>query len=141
MKRLALMLCLLAPHAFAGDTVEIVDGDTLLLDGSEVGLFGIDAPELGALCRRGSDDSDCGVLARAALLDLTAGAEVVCNGVNGAPGKVLCRANGYDLSEGMIYTGWARALAGEGRRYVALEGRARIAERGLWSGFELLSEE
>jgi endonuclease YncB( thermonuclease family) len=141
MKRWLFLLCALAMPALAGDAVEIVDGDTLLVDGAEVSLFGIAAPELGALCRRGGDESDCGVLARAALLDLTAGAEVVCAAVGGTPGKVLCRANGYDLSEGMIYTGWATALPGEGRRYVALERRSRDAERGLWSGFEFLGED
>jgi endonuclease YncB( thermonuclease family) len=141
MKCLLFFLCALAVPAFAAEPVEIIDGDTLLVDGREVSLFGVDAPELGALCRLGSDESDCGVLARAALLDLTAGAEVICSPAGGTPGKVLCRANGYDLSEGMIYTGWAKALPGEGRRYMALEGRARDAERGFWSGFELLAEE
>lgn len=141
MKCLLFVLCALAVPALAGEAVEIVDGDTLLVDGNEVSLFGVDAPELGALCRRGADESDCGVLAQAALLDLTAGAEVICSPAGGTPGKVLCRANGYDLSEGMIYTGWATALPGEGRRYMALEGRARDAERGLWSGFEILAED
>ncbi len=41
---------------------------------------------------------------------------------------------GYQLSEGMTYTGWALALRPVSERYVAFEERARTARRGLWKG-------
>ena len=138
MKGLAAIGLGLLPAAALAASLVVVDGDTLVIDGRTVELYGIDAPEIGERCARAGVVSDCGVLARAALMDLTAGAAVTCTGVPEAPAKTLCRANGYDLSEGMVYTGWATALAGEGRDHRALEAEARAAGRGLWSGFDRL---
>ncbi len=124
---------------------KIIDGDTLAVQGRVIRLFGIDAPELGQACRIGARAYDCGRIARTALLDLTAGATVRCqlapaspeNGAEdgGADGRIgRCTADGYDLSEGMAYTGWALALRPVSERYVVFEERARAASRGLWKG-------
>ncbi len=119
---------------------EIIDGDTLAVQGALIRLYGIDAPELGQACRIGARAYDCGRIARTALLDLTAGATVSCqlapaSPEDGADGRIgRCRADGYDLSEGMAYTGWALALRPVSERYVAFEERARAARRGLWKG-------
>ena len=43
-----------------------------------------------------------------------------------------CRAGGYDLSEGMVYTGWAKTDTKQMNRYAALEAAARRARRGMW---------
>ncbi len=119
---------------------EIIDGDTLAVQGRVIRLYGIDAPELGQACRIGARAYDCGRIARTALLDLTAGATVSCqlapaSPEDGADGRIgRCRADGYDLSEGMAYTGWALALRPVSERYVVFEERARAARRGLWKG-------
>lgn len=123
---------------------KIVDGDTIEVQGAAIRLYGIDAPELGQICRIGEHAYDCGKIARTALLDLTAGVSVTCelaspdsadseDSAQGArPGR--CTADGYDLSEGMAYTGWALAWRRVSKRYVADEDRARTARRGLWKG-------
>ncbi len=122
-------------------TPEVIDGDTLIVGGETVRLFGVDAPEPGQLCAIGARTYDCGEVARTALLDLSAGTPVTCELVAGArsegihdgkPGR--CFAAGYDLSEGMAYTGWALAQRDVTDRYVALEKGARSARRGLWKG-------
>ena len=136
-------------------TPEIIDGDTLVLDGMRLQLVGIDAPELGQACVLRSKDYDCGDIARSALLDLTAGSRVTCRRVapsdtapvDGEPiaaaaadgsrkdgGPALCTVDGYDLSEGMVYTGWALAEPSEPRRYRSFQSGARAAKRGLWRG-------
>ena len=135
-------------------TPEIIDGDTLVLDGMRLQLVGIDAPELGQACVLRSKGYDCGDIARSALLDLTAGSRVTCRRVapndtapvNGEPigaaadgsrkdgGPALCTVDGYDLSEGMVYTGWALAAPSERRRYGSFQSGARAAKRGLWRG-------
>lgn len=120
---------------------EVVDGDTIVLQDSTVRLYGIDAPELGQTCWIGDQDYDCGMVARTALMDLTAGTPVVCRildreardeEADGQPGR--CFAGGYDLSEGMAYTGWALAERRLSDRYVVYEERAKANRRGLWKG-------
>jgi endonuclease YncB( thermonuclease family) len=122
-------------------TPEIIDGDTLELEGQAIRLYGIDAPELGQTCTIQGRAYDCGKIARTALLDLTAGVAVSCRVLaaepsagKGAPRPGRCYAQGYDLSEGMAYTGWALAARQVSERYVVFEERARAAGRGLWKG-------
>jgi len=137
-----------APFAPAGADIIgppiIIDGDTIEVQGVAVRLYGIDAPELGQTCRIGQHAYDCGKIARTALLDLTAGVPVICKLVppetagdpdDGPEGRVgRCSADGYDLSEGMAYTGWALASRRVSGRYVGFEDQARTAGRGLWKG-------
>lgn len=130
-----------APAAELSGIPRVIDGDTLELAGHRIRLYGIDAPEPGQTCRLGRRAYDCGLVARAALLDLTAGVTVVCrlldSGAAAGPEKARlgrCFAEGYDLSEGMAYAGWALARPGVSKRYVALEEDARAAGRGLWKG-------
>ena len=120
---------------------KIIDGDTLGLQGQAIRLYGIDAPELGQACTIGEQTYDCGMVARTALLDLTAGVAVTCRVLAAEPGADArepkpgrCFAQGYDLSEGMAYTGWALAARQVSERYVVFEARAQAAGRGLWKG-------
>ncbi len=124
---------------------KVIDGDTLEVRGKVFRLHGIDAPELGQACAIRSRLYDCGLVARTALLDLTAGAKVVCTLLTrssdapadapaneGQPGRFA--AGGYDLSEGMAYTGWALAQREQTTRYLRFEAQAKSAGRGLWKG-------
>ena len=122
-------------------TPEIIDGDTLELEGQTIRLYGIDAPELGQTCTIKGRAYDCGKIARTALLDLTAGVAVTCRVLAAEPDADAsepkpgrCFAQGYDLSEGMAYTGWALAARQVSERYVVFEARAQAAGRGLWKG-------
>ena len=139
---LALLSALSGAPALAQVTgpPRVIDGDTIEVAGMVIRLYGIDAPELGQVCRIGERAYDCGRIARTALLDLTAGVAVSCklappSPEDGPDGRIgHCGADGYDLSEGMVYTGWALALRRVSERYVAFEERARTAGRGLWKG-------
>ena len=67
----------------------------------------------------------------------SAGVQVVCRPLG--PGTETiplahCAADGYDLSEGMTYTGWALADPAQRSPYGRLEAGARDAVRGLWRG-------
>ncbi|WP_411756390.1 thermonuclease family protein, partial [Sinorhizobium meliloti] len=46
------------------------DGDSLRLDGRRIRIEGIDAPEIGQMCRRGETAWDCGAQARRRLVAL-----------------------------------------------------------------------
>ena len=142
---------LVPPAAMAGESGEIrgpariIDGDSLEVAGRTVDLAGVDAPEIGQRCERRERLYDCGRLAQAALMDLTAGTEVACRLLTGpsaataAPPLARCSAGGYDLSEGMVYTGWALMPPGPqaGGRIAAFEtiqDKAEAKRRGLWKG-------
>jgi len=113
--------------------VEVIDGNTLIVGASRHTLYGIKAPSLGETCMVRGAMRDCGLIARSSMLDLTAGATVVCDRAPGAAAsRSRCRANGYDLSEGMVHTGWARALADGPRRFKRIMAEAKDRKRGMW---------
>ncbi len=118
--------------------VEVIDAATLRVAGQVVRLRGIAAPKPGDQCALRGTTIPCGRVATTALMDLTAGAEVHCqtHAQSGGPGTLLatCEAGGYDLSEGMIYTGWARPDKRATARYREVEEDARKRRRGLWRG-------
>ena len=139
----ALLLCAActqpAPAQEARGAARAVDGDTLAIGGALFHLRGIDAPEDGQTCRWPDKEIPCGDLARWALMDLIAGAEVVCR-PEGNPladgGRVaLCSAGGFDISGNMVHTGWALAVpAAAGDAYRGDQARARRNRHGMWKG-------
>ena len=146
----AILLCTISTgQAFAEPgAVRVLDGDTLMLGDQTYRLYGIDSPELGQNCAIGEKPFDCGYVAATALMDLTAGSAVRCETtadqaanqaqLPGDPDRdknehlALCYADGYDLSEGMVYTGWARALPDSVPGYLSLETEARKKRHGFW---------
>lgn len=117
---------------------KIILGDKLSVAGAIVHLKGIDAPEKGQECHVASGRAfDCGLVSKTALMDLTAAVAVTCqltgDNRNGVP-EAQCFASGYDLSKGMVHTGWALAWPTKGTIYGAVERAARKARRGLWRG-------
>lgn len=121
--------------------VRVVDGDTLRLGDVTVRLAGLDAPERGQVCQRADGSRfDCGEAAARHLSTLVRRRGVAC-GISGRDryGRAvgICHAEGVDLAEAMVASGWALALA-EGRRgpsrYGVAEAQARSARNGLWEG-------
>ena len=116
----------------------IITGDTLEVAGRLVRLVGVDAPETGQSCLLADGRAyDCGLVAKTALMDLTAGVSVSCKLIQTKatiPTVALCKAGGYDLSKGMAHTGWALAWPREGMVYAGIERYARQKKHGLWKG-------
>ena len=114
----------------------VSDGRTLTIAGQSFRLHGIAVPVAGTVCRRQERPFDCAKVAASQLADLTAGATVRCVPIDDtAAGRRLarCSVDGYDLSGGMVYTGWARADRGRTDRFNGTEIEARRAGRGLWA--------
>ncbi len=115
---------------------EAVDGDTLVLNGRYLDLAGIVAPAPGFQCTLRGRTSDCGSIARGALLDLMAGAQVTCQS---AAGGWLCSAGGFDLAQNMVHTGWAVPARDNDPRFTAQLERATTRNQGLWRANPKLS--
>jgi endonuclease YncB( thermonuclease family) len=133
---IALLLAASAAHADVAGEAEVIDGETLIVVETRLRLEGITTPKPGTQCRLRGKTHDCGRISTTALMDLTAGVEVICRprAATAPDGTryALCRAGGYDLSEGMVYTGWAEADRSQKTRYTVIEAEARQARRGMW---------
>ena len=120
------------------------DGDSLIVDGGRIRLFGIDAPELGQVCRRDSEQWACGAESAERLSKLVTGREVRCVPVGTDQyERVLarCSAGPADVNRTMVASGYAVAFRRYSQDYVSAEESARLANRGLWSGtFEMPAE-
>jgi endonuclease YncB( thermonuclease family) len=118
-------------------TARVIDGDTLVLAGERIRLYGIDAPETGQTCRDTAGAAwDCGGFATGALAALAA-AEMRCEGVERDRYDRLvarCRAAGADVGAALVEAGAAFAYARYAADYLPHEARARAAGRGVWSG-------
>ena len=115
-------------------TVRVVDGDSLVLQGEEIRLQGIDAPEFTQACRRVDGSSyDCGRAARRHLLTLLKNGKVVCRGWEKDKYQRLlahCSAGEVQLNRQMVLDGWAVAFG----EYLVEEQKANAARKGLWNG-------
>jgi len=79
----------------------------------------------------------CVRIAATALLDLTPGARIRCRTTGETRNQcaiAVCDADGYDLSQGMMYTGWALAKPVTGASYKPFEETAQKNRHGLWAG-------
>lgn len=76
---LAYALNMRAPRPQITGHARIIDGDSLMVAGTEVRLWGIDAPELFQRCMRDGREVQCGREAARALIAMVAGQQVTCN--------------------------------------------------------------
>ncbi|MEJ8572946.1 thermonuclease family protein [Microbaculum marinum] len=124
-----------APRSYSG-AAHVIDGDSLVVGTVKTRLTGIDAPEMGQMCRLDGKLWRCGEAARSALHEMIAGRDVTCEGEGrDVYGRVLavCSVGGTALNERMVRDGWAVAYGG----YAAQERIAKAGELGLWrSEFE-----
>ena len=127
----------LAPLASAealNGVPRVIDGVTIEIEDERVRLYGIAAPKPGDLCILRGNEQDCGAVAASHVMDMTLGTPVTCTRMPDAAETARCSADGYDLSFGMVYSGWARALPDAPQRLHDGETRARAQGHGLWQG-------
>ena len=115
-----------------------INGDTLEINGQDVRLFGIVAPDARQICEdAGGQPFPCGQKAARVLEARMAGGVVTCE-----PKDVdrdgytvaVCRVFGEDLSAWMVGLGWAVAFRTYSTRYVPAEELAQKRRSGLWAG-------
>lgn len=120
---------------FAGSG-RAVDGDSLFVDGREVRLYGIDAPEYRQSCRVGWNNWSCGVDAASALRTLVDTRQLTCTPRDrDVYGRTVatCRIGDMDLAAAMLEKGFAIALDNAPAGYVAIAERSRSTKIGIWA--------
>lgn len=122
------LLCLLVPGLALG---QVVDGDTLKLNGVTYRLWGIDAPETKQIC---ADGWAAGRETSARLRDLVAGQSITCEAKDtDRYGRTvgLCRVGGEDLGAILVREGLAWAFVRYSRDYVTQEALAKADRLGV----------
>lgn len=112
---------------------KLVDGDSFFLDGDEVRMVGIDAPEGRQNCTREGKAWACGEAAKRELARLIGGRPVSCDATERDQHQRLlsrCKAGGIELNRQMVANGFAVSF---GRFYQREEQDARQQRRGIWS--------
>jgi len=131
----AIAMALLPPATQAvGGRAAVIDGDSLRVEGTQIRLRGIDAPEFDQTCADAHGrDWPCGRRARTGLADMVAGHRVECTGRgHDRYGRLLaiCHAGEVDIAAALVEAG----LAVTNGEHAREQGRARDARRGLWQG-------
>lgn len=118
----------------------VIDGDTVIVAGRHVRLWGIDAPELHQTCGRLDGVRwPCGEFARDALVRAVTGARTVCETV-GKPDRygrdvARCAVGTVDLGGMQVRDGWALDYRAYSRgTYAGQQEEARAGLNGIWSG-------
>jgi endonuclease YncB( thermonuclease family) len=116
---------------------DVTDGDTIKLTGKSIRLHGIDAPELDQQCEEKGKPVACGQLARQVLIGLTTGVQVLCHRIDtDRYGRDVsrCLADGFDIEDAMVSSGYAVAYREYSLDYVDQEATAKLHKRGMWRG-------
>jgi endonuclease YncB( thermonuclease family) len=111
----------------------VIDGDTIVLNGTKIRLEGIDAPEMRQTCVALGKTYQCGAEARANLRNLIGKASLTCAGSRlDKYGRFLgvCTAQAKDINRKMVADGWAVSYGS----YLGEEVAAKAAKRGIWRG-------
>lgn len=124
----------------------MIDGDTLVVAGRHIRLFGIDAPEKGQACTHPDvgGEFDAGLFVRRWLIVHIGDRDVRCTRrAFDRYGRWLadCDVAGGDLATVLVGNGWARAYCADpplcqrySPRYLAAEDRAKTRGFGFWGG-------
>jgi len=124
----------LAAETITG-TVEVIDGDSLVLAGRQIRLVGIDAPEYDQTCDRAGQSWACGAEAKAQLAELVKDQRVECTGSErDAHLRLLavCSAGYLEVNRSMVAGGWAVAYRTYSDAYVGEEAQAKASRVGIW---------
>lgn len=117
-------------------TVAVIDGDTLELDGKLIQIHGIDAPELGQLCKHDKTWTHCGLDAAFALNKLLRvdHAPLHCMPPEGKPQQwaQVCLIGQNDVAEVLLKGGYVLPAPDGPADYRVAADSAKQARLGLW---------
>ncbi len=129
-----------ADGPLASKVFTVVDGDTLIVAGVRIRLWGIDAPEIAQLCQNAEGaDWQCGLAAKQFLETAVSGSTLVCERrAEDRYGRTVavCKYGAdFDVAAVMVSNGyaldWPKYSGGAYREH---QSAAVEASNGIWSG-------
>ena len=132
---LLVLSCLTCTISFA-ENVQILDGDTIVLNGERIRFSGIDTPELKQTCLQDDKEIPCGIIAKTLLVEKIGSNTPKCI----TEGKDFykrtlaeCFVNGESLSKFLVRTGYAFAYRKYSTKFIEDEEFAKDNKLGMWA--------
>ena len=130
------LIFILTINQVRSQTIKIIDGDTIHLNGEKIRFTGIDTPELKQTCLKESIKDLCGVMAKQILIDKIGNNSVECISEGKDQYKrtlAECFVNNESLSSYLVRSGYAFAYRRYSKKFVPDEDYARVNKIGMWS--------
>lgn len=123
----------------APDNIRIIDGDTLVVSGTRVRLWGVDAPEVSQTCRNEDDEAwPCGEAAKNMLDVVTFNRTLTCEPKGESHERVVAACvtdQGNDVGDLMVSNGLALDVPEYSKgHYEEVQEIARGIGLGVWQG-------
>ena len=129
-----LLIFLITPIAQA-QTVKVVDGDTIHVDGEKIRFSGIDAPEMKQTCFKDGQETMCGHTARDLIENKIGNQQVTCEREGRDQYQrtlAECFVMGESLSQYLVRQGYAFAYRQYSKKFIPDEDFARENSIGMW---------
>ena len=131
-----LVLGLLWCNIGFADTLRVVDGDTIVLNGEKIRFSGIDTPELKQTCIQDDQKINCGMHAKLLLVKKIGNNTPKCI----REGKDFykrtlaeCFVNSESLSKFLVRSGYAFAYRKYSTKFIEDEDFAKANKLGMWA--------
>ena len=130
------LIFILTINLVKSQTIKIVDGDTIHLNGKKIRFTGIDTPELKQTCLKEGAKDPCGVKAKQILIDKIGNNSVECISEGEDQYKrtlAECFVNNESLSSYLVRSGYAFAYRKYSKKFIEDENYAKANKLGMWS--------
>tara|TARA_B100000767_G_C19532129_1_gene437059 strand:+ start:9 stop:485 length:477 start_codon:yes stop_codon:yes gene_type:complete len=131
-----LLVFLLTIKDTKSQELNVVDGDTIHLDGEKIRFTGIDTPELQQTCIKNGNINFCGVTAKEILIKKIADNKIECirEGKDRYKRTLAeCFVNNESLSSYLVRSGFAFAYRKYSKKFIIDEDYAKVNQLGMWS--------
>ena len=130
------ILGLLFYNTSLADSLRVVDGDTIVLNGEKIRFSGIDTPELKQTCMKDNEKVFCGETAKILLIKKIGNKtpECISEGKDAYKRTLAeCFVNGESLSVFLVRSGYAFAYRKYSDKFIKDEEFAKENKLGMWA--------